>query len=244
MIEIVLARHAEPDWEPGGRAVNEPCLTSLGRDQAKAIARAFRGERFDAFYSSPLLRARETAAPIADELGREPRVESWLAEVGLPSLEGRTTAEIELFFRQVLTRDLGQWWDGIPGGESFRQFYERVSAGIEGLLVGDHRLRIHGKRPERLWTIPEEDRRILIVAHEGSNAVMLSHLLGIDPVPWAWMRFSSGFAGVSRVLTKPVAKGHVWVMAEFNRLHHLAGVEGTARGYASLADVPPESCSE
>ena len=143
MIEIVLARHGEPDWEPGGRAVDRPALTALGHRQAAALAEELRGEAFDALYTSPLERAVQTIAPIAEILGVEPVVESWLAELGLPSLEGRTAKEVEQFFRQVMTRDLEQWWNGVPGGESFRHFYERVAAGVEGLLVDGHRLRIH-----------------------------------------------------------------------------------------------------
>ena len=38
-MEIVLIRHAQPDWEPDGRAVDDPGLTRLGRDQAKLTAK-------------------------------------------------------------------------------------------------------------------------------------------------------------------------------------------------------------
>ena len=38
MIEIVLVRHAQPDWEPGGRAVDHPELSGHGRRQAEAVA--------------------------------------------------------------------------------------------------------------------------------------------------------------------------------------------------------------
>jgi probable phosphoglycerate mutase len=241
VIEIVFARHGEPDWEPGGRAVDEPGLTERGHEQALALARAVAGRRFDAFHTSTLLRARQTAAPVAVALGIEPSIDSWLAEMGLPSLEGRTVEEVERFFRGVMTRDLERFWDGVPGGESFRHFYERVTAGIEGLLASGHRARIHDGGPHRLWRVPPEERRILIVAHEGSIAVMLSHLLGIEPVPWAWMRFSSGFAGISRVLTKRVAGGHVWVLAEFNDRNHLAALGGGGRTISSLSDVRPET---
>ena len=36
-MEIVLVRHAQPDWEPGGRAVDDPGLTELGRSQAECV---------------------------------------------------------------------------------------------------------------------------------------------------------------------------------------------------------------
>jgi probable phosphoglycerate mutase len=224
-MEIVLIRHGEPDWEPGGLAVDDPELTPRGRAQAERAAEALAGERFDALYVSPLLRARETAQPIAKRLGLEPNVEPWLRELGLPRLRGRTSHEVRRYFAEARARELQHWWDGLPGGESFRHFYERVSAGIEALLLGPYRLTLHEDAGHRLWRLPEEPRRILIVAHEGTNAVILSHLLGTDPVPWAWLRFSSAWAGLARVRAAPVATGAIWVLESFNRVHHLDGLD-------------------
>jgi probable phosphoglycerate mutase len=223
-VEIVLIRHGEPDWEPGGIAVDDPELTPRGRAQAERAAEALKGERFDALFVSPLLRAQETAQPIATCLGLEPHVLPWLRELGLPRLQGRTAEEVQRYFAEARARDLGHWWDGLPGGESFRHFYERVSAGIEGLLLGPYRLTLHEDAGHRLWRLPEEPTRILIVAHEGTNAVILSHLLGTDPVPWAWLRFSSAWAGLTRVRAAPIAKGAIWVLDSFNRVHHLDGL--------------------
>lgn len=195
MIELVLVRHAQPDWEPGGRAVDQPALTELGAAQAVRTAQALAGERFDHLYVSPLTRARETAEPIAEMLGIEPELQSWLRELELPPLEGQTEEEVQRFFQSARARELEKWWEGFPGGESFRHFYERVSAGVEGLLVGRHRLGVHTDGGFRIWQPPEPSARILIVAHEGTNSVILSHLLGIEPVPWAWLRFSLAWSG-------------------------------------------------
>ena len=226
-MEIVLIRHGQPDWEPDGRAVDHPVLTPIGVEQARLTAQALEGERFGALYTSPLQRALDTAEPIAGALGLELRVESWLKEIELPSLEGRTEEEVKHFFEAASLRELDHWWDGYPQGESFRHFYERVSAGIEGLLVGSHRLGVHSDSGHRIWRIPEPGQRLLFVAHEGTNAVILSHLLGIEPVPWARMRFSSLWAGITRVRAVSVAGGAVWVLECFNRTDHLAGLEAS-----------------
>ncbi len=242
-LEIVLVRHAQPEWEPGGLAVDDPGLTPLGREQARRAAECLAAERFDAVYMSPLARVVETAGPITRRLSLEGRVEPWLRELGLPSLAGRTSEQVQQYFADAHARELSHWWDGLPGGESFRHFYERITAGLEGLLAGEHRIAIHQDAGHRLWRIPEELERILIIAHEGSNAVLLSHLLGVDPVPWAWMRFSSAWTGLSRVHSVETAGGAVWALESFNRLDHLRDLKETPNGGGrSFAprDRPPE----
>jgi broad specificity phosphatase PhoE len=224
-MEIVLVRHGQPDWEPGGRAVDDPELTPVGHEQALRVAESLADEDFDAFYVSPLRRARETAAPIAERLGSAPKVVSWLRELGLPVMNGLTADEVQRFFREARERELEKWWDGPPGGESFTHFHERVSAGVEGLLLGDHRMAIHEDSGHRIWRLPEQTDRILLVAHEGTNALIVSHLLGIPPVPWEWVRFSSAWCGVSRLRAVPVASGAVWVLQAFNRIGHLKGID-------------------
>ncbi len=222
MIELWLVRHAQPEWEPNGRAVDEPALSELGRAQADALAEALESELFDSFLVSPLARAQDTAAPLAAHLSVEPRTLHWLAELRLPSLEGRTPDEVEAFFRESRARDLEKQWDGIgTGGESFRHFYERVSAGVESLLTREHRAELHENCGYRIWQEGELEQRVLVVAHSGTNAVILSHLLGVDPVPWAFLRFESAHTGIARIRTVPVATGVVWRLEDFNRLTHL-----------------------
>jgi len=218
-------RHAQPDWEPGGLAVDRPRLTPLGRAQAERTGAALAFESFDHFYASPLERARETAEAIAPWVRRSPEYLSWLEELRLPSLEGATSEQVEEFFRGTRLRDLSQWWGPAgPGGESFRHFYERVASGIEGLLCGPHGAEVRAEGAHRLWQIPEPERRMLVVAHEGTNAVILSHLLGIEPIPWAFLRFSTAWCGISRVRTLPIASARVWVLDSFNRIGHLEGL--------------------
>jgi probable phosphoglycerate mutase len=221
MLEIVLVRHAQPDWEPGGLAVDHPALSEHGQAQALALASALGAEHFDACYTSTLRRAIETAEPVGAALGMRFEQVSWLDELRLATLEGQTSDEVAKYFAEARARDLEKWWDGAPGGESFRHLYERVSTGIETLLEGVHGLRRHDNSGYRLWHPPQAERRILIVGHEGSNAVILSRLLDIEPVPWAWVRFASFWAAITRVATLPVADGYAFSLRAFNDLGHL-----------------------
>jgi probable phosphoglycerate mutase len=221
VLEIVLVRHAQPDWEPGGRAVDHPELSAHGRLQAQALAEALAGERFDHCYTSTLERAIETSEFVARRLEVRFQQCSWLDELRLPTLEGRTAEQVAGFFVDVRARDLEKWWEGMPGGESFRHMYERVSGGIESLLEGTHGVRSHDNSGYRLWHPPEHEQRILIVAHEGTNAVILSRLLDVEPVPWAPVRFASYWASIARVVAVPVADAWAFSLRAFNEHAHL-----------------------
>jgi probable phosphoglycerate mutase len=224
VIELVLVRHAQPMWEPGGRAVDNPELTELGLQQANRLAEWLSGEHFDAFYCSPLLRCRQTAAPLEALWRRSCTILSWLEEIRLPTLEGQPSAQVHEFLAQVRARDLEDWWEGAPGGESFRHFHERVVGGLEPLLTRDHRAELHSEASYRLWQVPSESERILVVAHGGTIAVMLSFLLGIEPVPWEWERFKVGWCGLSVVRSVELATGALWSLTSFNARGHLAGL--------------------
>ena len=58
---------------------DERPLTDLGWEQARAQAEALAGEKIDALYTSPALRARQTLGPLAERLGLEVHV---LPEIG------------------------------------------------------------------------------------------------------------------------------------------------------------------
>ncbi|MBK0418354.1 histidine phosphatase family protein [Leucobacter sp. CSA1] len=70
---FALIRHGQTDWNLAARMQgrSDIPLNATGRDQARAAAQrlAAEGERWDVIVSSPLDRARETAAIIAEGLG-------------------------------------------------------------------------------------------------------------------------------------------------------------------------------
>jgi broad specificity phosphatase PhoE len=183
-----------------------------------AAASAERG--IDAIYTSPLRRARETAEPLAKATGSSPIVLDALAEIGIP-LEGVTQAEVDVFFRQATRRRLVEHWTGWPGGESFRDFHARVTRALAEIL-GRHGMRPDNEDDFTVWTLPPQRHRIAIVAHGGTNAVALTHLLDIPPVPWEWSRFESELAAYSVAQSRAVGTtGFVWSLQNFNEVDHL-----------------------
>lgn len=217
-LELVFVRHAQPEWEPEGKACDDPALTPFGEQQAQAVAQWLGGEAFTGFYASPTMRTRATAAPLAQRWAREPQILDWLEEIRTPRLAGTPEEEVAAFLATARSRPLSEWWEGLPGGESFSNFHTRVTTGLESFLGEQLQARRAG--PE-LWTLPSVPQRVVVIAHLGTISVILGHLLGIPAVPWEWERFPLSWAGSCVVRANPVAGGHLWSLAHFNQTHHL-----------------------
>jgi len=71
-VELVLVRHALPRRIEDADGPADPGLTEEGHEQARHLADYLAVESIDALYSSPMRRAVQTAAPLADRLGVEP----------------------------------------------------------------------------------------------------------------------------------------------------------------------------
>lgn len=79
-MELLLIRHARPTREESNDGPADPGLSPVGLRQAEALADWLGGDRIDALYSSPMRRASETAAPLAERLGLKITTEPDIAE--------------------------------------------------------------------------------------------------------------------------------------------------------------------
>jgi probable phosphoglycerate mutase len=220
-MELLLIRHGEPAWAPGGVSVDDPGLTPTGWTQAERTAEALRGLAVDDLLVSPLRRAQQTAAPIAEALGVTPLTAPWLAEISAGTWEGTPLEVVERAFRHSRGLPLERQWDGIPGGESFRDFHTRVTTGLRAMLDGAGAEQVCEHPP--LWRLRSPGRRVVVVAHAGTNAVALGHLLGIPPVPWEWERFVSFHASISTVRPMEISDGWSFSLLRFSDTSHLPG---------------------
>jgi broad specificity phosphatase PhoE len=66
MDDVVLVRHGESETAAAGVVGGDAPLTALGREQARQAGRALAGRPFDACFTSPARRARETAALVLE----------------------------------------------------------------------------------------------------------------------------------------------------------------------------------
>jgi broad specificity phosphatase PhoE len=227
-MDIFLLRHGQPRWSEDGVSRVDPGLTDLGRTQAEAAGRRLATIRFDEVLVSTARRAVETAAPLLERLDRSVQVTSspWLHEIrNDPAWDGSPSDEIERMFAEARDRPRDDWWDGLPGGESFRDFHRRV---VDGL---DQQLASWGVRRDEqgLWSVPDTaPQRVLAVAHAGTNSVVLGHLLGLEAEPWEWERFASDHASLAWLRTAPIAGDHIFGLQRFSDVEHLAPDQITA----------------
>jgi broad specificity phosphatase PhoE len=196
-MELVLVRHAQPvRVEPGSvDGAADPELSPAGRHQAERLATWLAAEAPDALLTSPLRRARETAAALATTLDVAPAVVDGLAEYDagadhyIPIEELRAMRD-ERWYATIE----GRWAD--VGGVDPAAFQRQVVPAVEGVID-----RFPGQR-------------VVVVTHGGVLNVYLAHVLGIDQLLW----FHPEYTSVSRVQAARTGQRSV---ATLNETAHL-----------------------
>jgi probable phosphoglycerate mutase len=166
-----LVRHGESVSNFEGRVQGQEDieLSDLGRVQARQVADwsrklsaspAAAQASISEVWSSPLRRARETAAEIAAALGLPVMLEEGLCELHAGIFQGHLWADLEAEFPD----EVAQWRSGdvhyrIPGGESRAQLAARGRAAIE-MLAG------------------RDTPGMIVVAHGGVLTAALGSMLG------------------------------------------------------------------
>jgi probable phosphoglycerate mutase len=161
---LILTRHGETDWHAENRyaGASDIPLAPRGREQAEALARWAATAELDAIWTSPLARARETAAPAARVTGLTPCVDPRLREIDFGQGEGKTPAEMERLFPEALAAYRSDpVAHPLPGGEDPRAAAARAVACLQDIA------RAHPAR------------RVLVVAHNTLLRLALCQLLGV-----------------------------------------------------------------
>ncbi|RYD05385.1 hypothetical protein N752_08560 [Desulforamulus aquiferis] len=162
---IYLVRHGETSWNAGGRfqGHSDIPLTDKGKEQAQYLAERLRKEKIDAFYSSDLLRARETAEILAKPHGLPVQNVKELREINFGQWEGLTSREISENFSEISS----EWWS--------KPLTTQIPSG-ERLLDVVHRCQ------EAILRIAEEqvDKSSVVVAHGGVIRALVGTVLGMD----------------------------------------------------------------
>jgi probable phosphoglycerate mutase len=158
---LLLVRHGESEWNAAGRwqGQADPPLSARGREQAEALATSLHERPIVAVHASDLVRARQTAQPIAAALGLPLLLDRALRERHVGAFAGLTHEEVRRRhpeWQHALRHDEGR----PPGGETRRELRARVGAAIA---------RIERQAP------PGE---LVIVSHGAAIRAALEHLRG------------------------------------------------------------------
>ncbi len=162
-MRVYLLRHGQTVWNSEGRAQGQMDseLSLLGRAHAARLARVLAGVPLRAVYSSPLIRAFDTAQAVAAPHGLSVVTDGDLREIGLGAWEGLTSAQITDRFGDMIARRRRDPLGVVsPGGESLFQVQGRVMGALRTILGWHHAA------------------TIAVVAHGAVNKIVLLSALG------------------------------------------------------------------
>ena len=164
-MRMYLIRHGESVWNAQDRIQGhgDSPLSPRGLEQAMALGRRLREASIRAVYSSPLLRARQTAEAIRETLRAPLVLRSELREIHLGDWEGKTPDEVNARFDNGYdvwrTRPTAAV---IPNAEPIEAFRQRAINAIEAVAR------------------TADAETVAIVTHGGVICAYLAHLLDAD----------------------------------------------------------------
>lgn len=180
MTTFHLVRHALHARLGHGLAGREDVpLSEAGRAQAERLADRLERERPDFLQSSPMLRARQTAGPLARRLGLAVAPAPAIQEIDFGAWTGRSFEDLDhdpAWHRWNAVRSAA----ATPGGETMFEAQSRFVA---------HLLALHAAHP---------DARIVLFSHADPIRSVLAHWLGA-PLD-LFLRIEVAPASVSTVL--------------------------------------------
>lgn len=175
-MQLILVRHAEPVRVVDADGPADPPLAERGVLQAERLAAYLGAEPVGAVWSSPMVRARETAAPLATALGVSVVVDTELAE-----WDKEATSYIPI--EELKATNDRRWVAMVEGNFEGAAvdpvvFQQGVVTAIEHIITGN------------------PGGSVAVVCHGGVINAYLAHILGIDRPLW----FEPKYASIHRVL--------------------------------------------
>jgi broad specificity phosphatase PhoE len=164
-MNLYMVRHGQTAASRENRfsGSSDPPLTAVGEAMAEAFARAYASLTWDAIYTSPMLRTRQTADALCRLTSVQATVEDGLKEIAYGEWEGLGQDEVKERWPEAF-----QYWAadvasrGTPGGETAFQVAARAMRVVEGIR----------SRHER--------GNVLVVSHKATLRVITCALLGLD----------------------------------------------------------------
>lgn len=217
-MRLLIIRHGDPDYSIDS-------LTEIGKVEAELLSERISKLEVAAFYVSPLGRARDTAEPTLKKMGKSAEVLDWLREfpariqkpnekepdIAWDWLSADWTAEPRFYGKDT-------WYD-VPVFEKcgVDELYKKVANSLDALIAK------HGyEREGNIYKAkrPNSDT-VVLFCHFGLECVLLSHLLGISPMP-LWHGTCAAPTSVTTLYTEERREGIAsFRMASFGDVSHL-----------------------
>ncbi len=198
---IYYVRHADPVYDPDS-------LTPLGERQAEAVARRLALNDVDEIYSSPSVRAMQTAKPLSEILKKPITTLDWCDEA-LAWEEFTVTNDdgsknwmfwdhkIRDKFTEKAILDLRNDWYKDPFfDEKIGEGVNRVNTALDAFLSGFGY--VHNREKGVYEVKKQSHKRIAIFAHQGFSMVFFSSILDI-PYPVYSTHFDISHSCVSAI---------------------------------------------
>ncbi len=138
-MKIYFVRHGETLWnkEKKIQGQSDIPLNEYGIELAHVTADAMKDISFDIVYSSPLLRAKETADILVKDRNLEVYTDSRLVEMSFGEGEGESLPEIHAHPEMKLHNFIHNPGEYIPpdGGETFEELYTRCKSFIDEVIL-------------------------------------------------------------------------------------------------------------
>jgi 2,3-bisphosphoglycerate-dependent phosphoglycerate mutase len=193
-MELLLIRHALPVRQENSAGPADPELTPAGLEQAAHLARYLSTEKLDAIYSSPMLRAVQTAAPLASAQGVEMQLEDGVAE-----FDRHSNSYVP--FEELRKANDPRWREMVlevpPDATEFRATVVHAVEGVITRHTGD---------------------KVAVVCHAGVIGAYLACVLGIELVGRSF--FSPNYTSIHRVMASRKGGRTLYTL---NETAHLRG---------------------
>jgi broad specificity phosphatase PhoE len=195
MVEIILIRHGETEWniEKMFRGRKDVGLSETGVQQVRLLGKFLSSIELDAIYSSPLKRALETAEAISDNQREEVKLidRPCLIDMSFGVWEGKSLEEVEEKYSELYETWLGAPHKlRVPEGESLEEVRSRALKVVDTVIgkfkgkvaLVSHRVVIKvltcallGLSNSHFWNMRIDLGGITSFQHEGGRFILLKH---------------------------------------------------------------------